>query len=271
MTQADTVEKAAELGFSGIEFTDLVPKGENTLSARVKYAEILRKKAEECGISVVAYAIGASLFNPDAEKRASEVLRVCDELEVAAALGAPLMRHDVTWSLDFDGRRYSFDRQLPYIAESAGRITERAEKLGIKTCTENHGFIAQDSDRMERLFNAVGHENYGLLCDIGNFACVDEDSTAAVSRVAPYAIHVHAKDFYIRDFGEKPYSDKYFMSRGCRSLVGAVLGEGDINIACCMAILKKAGYDGYVSIEYEGSEECVSALTRGICNLEKII
>lgn len=271
MTQADTVEKAAELGFSGIEFTDLVPRGENTLSGRVKYAEILRKKADECGISVVAYAIGASLFNPDAEKRASEVRRVSDELEVAAALGAPIMRHDVTWTLNFDGELYSFDRQLPYIAESARKITECAEKLGIRTCTENHGFIAQDSERMERLFNAVGHENYGLLCDIGNFSCADEDNAAAVSRVAPYAFHAHAKDFYIRDFGEKPYSDNHFLSRGCRSLVGAVVGEGDIETARCLAILKKAGYDGYVSIEYEGAEECISALSRGICNLGKMI
>lgn len=270
MTQADTVKAAAELGFCGIEFTDLAPTGENTLETRKEYAMLLRDKAKECGIEIVAYTIGASLFDPSEEKRAAEVERVCAEADVAALLGARILRHDVTWGLDFGGRRYSFDAQLPYIADSARRITEYAERLGIRTCTENHGYIAQDSDRVERLYNAVGHENYGLLCDVGNFACADEDSAAAVSRVAPYVFHVHAKDFYISDFGE-PAREGSFPSRGCRMLAGAAVGEGDIPVARCMAILKRAGYDGFVSIEYEGAEDCISALSRGLDNLGKMV
>ena len=35
----------------------------------------------------------------------------------------------------------------------------------------------------------------------------------------------------------------------------------------CLAILKKAGYDGYVSIEYEGAEDCIEGIKRGIENL----
>lgn len=270
MTQADTIEKAAELGFSGIEFTDLCPEGENTLETRKEYAKLLCRKANELGLDIVAYTIGASLFDPSEKKRADEVARVCAELDVAALLGVKILRHDVTWGLDFDGRRYSFDAQLPYIAESARKITEYAETLGIKTCTENHGYIAQDSDRVERLYNAVGHRNYGLLCDVGNFSCADEDNALAVSRVAPYAIHVHAKDFYISNFGE-PARDGSFPSRGCRNLVGAVVGEGDVPVARCMAILKRAGYDGFVSIEYEGVEDCMTALKRGLDNLSEMV
>ena len=65
---------------------------------------------------------------------------------------------------------------LPTIAANARKVTEYAATLGIKTCSENHGTIAQDSYRVEKLFSAVAHENYGLLVDMGNFACVDEDS-----------------------------------------------------------------------------------------------
>ena len=69
--------------------------------------------------------------------------------------------------------------------------------------TENHGFFSQDSCRVEKLYTAVNHPNFGLLCDIGNFVCADEDPAKAVARVAPYTRYVHAKDFICKSF----YSD----------------------------------------------------------------
>ena len=102
---------------------------------------------------------------------------------------------DVEDALTKTGRGRSFDLMLPSIAENARAVTEYGASIGIRTCTENHGRIAQDNDRLERLFNAVAHDNYGLLIDMGNFLFVDEDPVMAVSRLAPYAFHVHAKDF----------------------------------------------------------------------------
>jgi sugar phosphate isomerase/epimerase len=36
----------------------------------------------------------------------------------------------------------------------------------------------------------------------------------------------------------------------------------------CLAILKSAGYDGYVSIEYEGPNDCIEGIKLGIENLK---
>jgi sugar phosphate isomerase/epimerase len=183
------------------------------------------------------------------------------------------MRHDVCHrEKDADGKVTSFDKMLPTIAKNAKEVTEYAKTLGIRTCTENHGFIAQDSDRVEKLFNAVGDDNYGLLIDIGNFACADENSVSAVSRLAPYAIHVHAKDFKIYPYGkEAPEGMKFFLSRGCNKLSGCAIGEGDIPAQQCIAILKKAGYDGYLTVEYEGAEDCMAGIARGLANLKTYI
>jgi sugar phosphate isomerase/epimerase len=155
---------------------------------------------------------------------------------------------------------------LPTIAANARKVTEYAATLGIKTCSENHGIIAQDSYRVEKLFSAVAHENYGLLVDMGNFACVDEDSAVAVSRLAPYAFHVHAKDWFFHDFDENFESG--YLTRGCRRLVGCSVGEGDVPVKRCLAILSKAGYEGYVSIEYEGPNDCIEGIKLGIENLK---
>ena len=101
---------------------------------------------------------------------------------------------------------------------------------------------------------------------MGNFACVDEDSAHAVSILAPYAFHVHAKDWLVHEF-EEDFPSGY-KTRGCRRLVGCSVGEGNMPIKRCLAILKSAGYDGYVSIEYEGPNDCIEGIRLGIENLK---
>jgi sugar phosphate isomerase/epimerase len=38
-----------------------------------------------------------------------------------------------------------------------------------------------------------------------------------------------------------------------------------------VAILKRAGYDGYLTVEYEGAEDCIAGIARGKNNLEQFI
>lgn len=264
LTQLTAIAAAKELGFEAIEFTGLTPPEGVT---QKEYAKEIRAEAERLGMAINAYTVGANLFQETPEKEAEEIERLKEQVEIAVILGAPVMRHDVTWGLTKKGAGRSFDAKLPTIARCARIVTEYAAARGVRTCTENHGQVAQDSDRVERLFNAVGHENYGLLVDVGNFACVDEDSAMAVSRVAPYAFHAHVKDFVKRPFAEGA-ADPFFPTRGCNYLRSVAVGEGDIPVKQCIAILKKAGYDGYLSIEYEGREDCIEGIKRGYANLK---
>ena len=265
LTQLTCVEKAAEMGFSAIEFIDMKA---DTLDGQKRLAESIRREAERVGIEIAAYTIGGCLWKETREEELAEVERLKNQLDVAKILGAPLMRHDVCYTLTKTGRGRSFDLMLPSIAENARAVTEYGASIGIRTCTENHGRIAQDNDRLERLFNAVAHDNYGLLIDMGNFLFVDEDPVMAVSRLAPYAFHVHAKDFTKK--AEKDASHP-IMSRAGTYLAGAVIGEGVVPVKRCLSILKAAGYDGYVSIEFEGCEDCVAAIGRGHANLKSYI
>ena len=49
MTQLDAVRAAKEMGFDGIEFTDLIPNSEPTLAEQLTYAKELRAEAERVG------------------------------------------------------------------------------------------------------------------------------------------------------------------------------------------------------------------------------
>ena len=272
MTQLDAVRVASEMGFDGIEFTDLCPNSKPTWEEQIAYAKEISAEAEKSGIEVGAYAMGAKLYHPDPMVCAAEVERLKRQVDVAAALGVKVMRHDVCSTVVYDGVTVSFDKMLPVIADGARQVAEYAATRGVRTCSENHGFVAQDSDRVERLYNAVNHPNYGVLVDIGNFACADEDHVLAVSRLAPYAVHVHAKDFYKFPYGA-PGKDpsKFIVTRGCNLLKGCVIGEGDVPVAQCVAILKRAGYDGYITVEYEGVEDCMAGVARGLANLKTMV
>lgn len=266
MTQLDCVAKAKEMGFDALEFIDI--DGAPDLELQKENARKIRQEAERVGIEINAYTIGACLYKETQEEMDAEVERLKGQVDVAEILGAKVMRHDVCYQLGKTGSSRSFDLMLPTIAANARKVTEYAATKGIRTCTENHGYIAQDSDRVERLFNAVNHDNYGLLVDIGNFICADENPVTAVSRVAPYAIHVHAKDMLVRS---EPTGSCTAPTRGCNYFCGTVVGEGDIPVKKCLSILKRAGYEGFVTIEYEGAEDCINGIARGFDNLKKIL
>ncbi len=259
----DVIAKAHEMGFEAIEFIDLP----GTYEEQVALAHTLRAQADALGMTINAYTIGANLYRDTAEESAAEVERLCRQVDIAAILGCSVMRHDVCYGTGKTGSSRSFGLMLPTIAQNARAVTEYAATKGIKTCVENHGYIAQDSYRVEQLFNAVAHDNFGLLVDVGNFVCADEDNCAAVSRVAPYAVHVHAKDMYK---STEP-APGFGQTRGCNYFKGAIVGEGDVNVEKCLQILHRVGYDGYCSIEFEGAEDCLCGIETGLKNLKGMI
>ncbi len=263
MALTDVIPRAHEMGFEAVEFIDLP----GTYDEQVALAHALRAEADARGMTVNAYTIGANLYREMAEESAAEVERLCRQVDIAAILGCSVMRHDVCYTLGQTGHARSFGLMLPTVAANARAVTAYAATRGIRTCVENHGYIAQDSYRVEQLFNAVAHDNFGLLVDVGNFVCADEDSPAAVSRVAPYAIHVHAKDMYKSQTPASGYAE----TRGCNYFKGAIVGEGDVPVEKCLRILRRAGYDGYCSIEFEGSEDCIVGIETGLRNLRGML
>jgi sugar phosphate isomerase/epimerase len=187
-------------------------------------------------------------------------------------MGAPGMRHDATrgYPVDFKGAK-GFDNALPVLIAGCRAVTEFAESYGIKTMVENHGFFAQDSERVEKLMNGVNNPNFGALVDIGNFLCADENPSTSVGRMAPYALHVHAKDFHVKTGTASNPGAGWFRSRGGNYLRGAIIGHGDVPVVQCLQVLKNAGYDGVVSIEFEGIEEPIKGISIGLENLRRYI
>ncbi len=266
-TQLSVMKIAKDMGFDGIEFIDLSP--ENGMS-EAEYAVLLREESEKLSLPITAYTISANLLN-DAGLDA-EVERICRKVDIAEILGAKVMRHDAAWGMPDNLKKSAgFEQILPILADGCRRVTEYAQSKGIVTCIENHGFFCQDSERVEKIITSVGNSNFGVLLDIGNFCCVDENSANAAGRLAPYIKHVHAKDFHIKNGNGLNPGKGFFKSRGGNYLRGSIIGHGDIPVMQCISIAKTSGYDGYVSIEFEGLENCIDGIEIGLDNLKKMI
>jgi sugar phosphate isomerase/epimerase len=267
--QLDLCEKAKAMGFEVIEFSGLaVPEGHSAESV----ARQVRERAEAAGIPIANYTIGADLLNGSGGDWQAEVERLKGEVRVAAVLGVTGMRHDATrgFAAEHTGPR-GFEDALPTLAKGCRAVTEFAADHGIRTMVENHGFFCQDSERVERLANAVGHPNFGILIDIGNFLCADEDPVQAVGRLAPYTVHAHAKDFHTKPGTAPDPGRGWFRSRAGNYLRGSIIGHGDVAVGQCIGILKRAGYDGVLSIEFEGMEDPLNAIEVGRENLVRYV
>jgi len=275
MSLLDCIEKTKALGLDAIEFAGFpqLPEGTTALDM----AHTLREASQRAELPIVSYTINADLFYgfKGATNGDEEVERLKREVDVAAALGVSLMRHDVTGGFKkAEHRGCGFNNLLPMLAKQCREITEYAEQKGIRTMVENHGFFAQDSDRIEILVNAVAHPNFGVICDMGNFLCADEDPVTAVSRLAPYTFLVHAKDFHVKSgMGPNP-GRGFWASRGGNFLRSAIIGHGDVPVLQCLRALKRAGYfgdDKYVSVEFEGMEDPIQGISIGAENLRRYI
>ena len=269
LKQADVIGAAKEAGFQAIEFSTIaVPEGK-TLAA---YADALRQEARQVGLPIANYTIGADFLNGSGGDLQAEIKRVKGEVDIAEILGAPGMRHDATggFAAGHTGPK-GFDDALPRLAEGCRAVTEYAAKKGIRTMVENHGFFCQDSARVEKLANAVGHPNFGILADLGNFYCVDENAGQAVGRLAPHVFHAHAKDFHIKPGNGFNPGEGWFLSRGGNFLRGAIIGHGDVPLLQALRALKRSGYNGVLSIEFEGMEDVLGSLRIGLANLRRLV
>jgi sugar phosphate isomerase/epimerase len=252
---------SAEQGASHLEIVPMGPLQVPDAAA----ARVIAASAATHGLALSSYTIGADLLRGDATARQAEVERLRREVDIAHALGVSLMRHDAAWRPREQTDAATFDADLPQLVASCRAIAEHARGAGITTSVENHGFHVQTSSRLRRLVEAVDCDNFRMTVDVGNFLCADEDPVTALRHAMPVASMVHIKDFYIRD--DAPQLGDWLQTLGDRRLRGAICGHGDIDLPAVLGEIVAAGYAGFLSLEFEGLEDCRLGTQRGFANL----
>ncbi|MBN1555203.1 MAG: sugar phosphate isomerase/epimerase [Phycisphaerae bacterium] len=264
------ITKAKEIGFDGVEYSGLgIPADDPEI---IPLAQKIRAAAADAGMPIFSYTVKGNFLQENGWE--AEVERLKGEVKVAVELGVPCMRHDSAWG-PLNGKNpadeAAFEEVLPILAKGCKAVTEFAADLGVKTMVENHGYFVQEATRCEKLMRAVNHENFGSLIDMGNFLCADDDPASACKRMTPYVTHFHAKDFHVKPADAPDPGEGWFKSRGGNYLRGSIIGHGNVDVPGCVKAVKDAGYQGALSIEFEGMEENYKALTVGLANLRKYV
>ncbi|MBB6729844.1 sugar phosphate isomerase/epimerase family protein [Cohnella zeiphila] len=268
MTVLDVIEWIAE---NGGEHMEIVPYG-FTLVDQPELADSVRAKAQEAGIELSNYSMPANFVQDGEEAFQAEVARVKEHVDLLRRLGIKHMRHDVTaFTLPPEKMTIQwFEENLAWMVRGSRMIADYAAPYGITTTIENHGFSVQASDRVQRVLQAVNRPNFKTTLDIGNFLCADENPLVGVRRNLPYASLVHVKDFYIRPYDEPPGGGEWFTSAHGTFLRGAIVGHGDLDVRRLFRLIKQSGYDGCLTIEFEGMEECRSASRIAMDNARRL-
>ncbi|MBE6405553.1 MAG: sugar phosphate isomerase/epimerase [Lentisphaerae bacterium] len=258
-----SIEVAAEYGAEHIEIA-------RDLSTTPELIEPAVATAKAQNLEISSYTIGANFVQPDAEAVKKEVERVKGQIEIGAKLGVTRMRHDCGWRPIPEATVEQFEKELPLFVDCCGELADYAAKYGITTSIENHGFYVQGSERVKRIVLGVNRANFRTTLDVGNFLCVDEDPVSAVMNNISIASMIHFKDFHIKR-STPPTEAGYIKTAHGNYLRGALTGDGDVDLKRISKIINESGYDGCLSIEFEGWEESLFACSRAIKNVKALM
>jgi len=171
-----------------------------------------------------------NLGDPDKNKRYKAVENHYKWAEAAAFLGC----HSIRVNARSDDK-LSYDNQLDLAADGLSRLVDFCSDLKINAIVENHGGLSSNGAWLSALMKKVDHPRVGTLPDFGNFMIQDNewyDRYKGVEELMPFAKAVSAKSHEFDLNGNEVRTDYNKM----------------------MEIVLKAGYNGYVGIEYEGDK-----------------
>lgn|GEM_PF-557657 len=257
MTIPGFIHEAKRAGAEGVELLEYFYKD---IEAD---REAALKALEETGLPCPIFSVGQNFAKIDPEERRQQLAKIKFGVDEALKFGAGVVRvfaGDVAEGITFDQAR-------AWIVEGLTEGSLYAAEHGVKLALENHGTLAGRGDQVRGLIDDVreksGTDVLGANPDTGNFLLVNQPSHEAIKQVAEYANMVHFKDFKAAPVDHEGWA--YQALNGDR-FVGTAIGEGQVELGRCIQELKDAGFNGWLSVEYEGAEDPITAIPRSIAN-----
>ncbi|PYM62994.1 MAG: hypothetical protein DMD79_09755 [Candidatus Rokuibacteriota bacterium] len=234
MDQLGFIARASELpGIAGVELQDI-----HFPETRPAYLRRLRQSAADRGVALVGIGIHNDFGRADLHLRLSEVVKAKQWVEVAEALGAGQVRVFSGWPDGGAAERW------PAMIAALRDAAAFAGAAGLRLVLENEAGFTPSAAEHIRILADVGSPHLGLLLDTGNYPA----GWASVLQAAPRAAHVHAKFWRVAPDGSEPGMD----------------------YPALLAVLRRAGYDGFITFEYEAAEDA-AALARAYDYLRRVV
>jgi len=250
MTLFDWIEIASTLPITGTELHHrILPSYQPHDIARVR--SVLEKKQ----LRVSQVTTTPDFTHPDPDYRKAELRQTMATLDAASSLGASCLRVTAGQRYPEVGRRVG----IGWVVDNFQRLVEHAMKKGVFLAYENHntGFFAKHPDFSQHadVFLDIVDEMRGsglrINYDTGNHVVIGEDPLTVLEAVADLVVHVHCSD-RIRAFDN----------------THAAAGEGIVDFPRIFHTLDAAGFRGWLSVEYNGTEG-LDGLKRALAHVRR--
>lgn len=232
LTLSDFIADCAKMGLEGTELTSYYfPKDVTNEYLRQVKAESFRR-----GLDVSGTAVGNDFCDGPGPRRDAQIASVKQWIEHADTMDAPVIRifsgHPKKGQTTADARRLA--------VAAIEECCDYAGQHGLFLALENHGGLTTEVDGILALVRDVKSPWFGVNVDTGNFR--SRDVYGDLARIAPYALNVQVK-VMVSPAGK---------------------GRQRADFKRLAAILREAGYRGYIVLEYEEKDDPRTACPRYI-------
>ena len=233
------VERAAQMGFRYVE--PMVHNGRELLSEAGYFHSFsldddpfeMKDILDRQGVKPSGLSSHCPLMRPEIS-----VPYLQKAIRFAAAIGAPVVNTD-------EGIRppwVSLEDAFHVMKYTLTTVLQTAERYGVYVGIEPHQSISRTTEGLLRIATLVKSPRLRVNYDTGNAYLAGEDPYAGLKAVQHLLVHVHAKDIAIK----QAEAEK---GKVTGTAVGCACGDGVIDWAKVIAILRQRGYDGVLSVE----------------------
>ena len=219
MSLFDLLDYCAQQDFDAIDPTGYFFPGYPKVPAE-RFLNDFKRRAFQLGLDISGTGVRNNFATPDKSARANDVRHVMEWVEVAAHMGAPVLRV-------FAGpvpTGHTWDAVARWMADDLRTCTEYGQKAGVIIGIQNHGDMLKTADEVLKLVKMVDSEWFGVIVDTGYF--LSPDPYQDITRVTPYAVNWQVKE-----------------------KVDGKEGKMKTDLPRLVRIIRDGGYRGYVPIE----------------------
>ncbi|MBS1597696.1 MAG: sugar phosphate isomerase/epimerase [Bacteroidetes bacterium] len=230
----DIVVFASKHGYSGLELRGIAGELDLNKCNEFNSAENISatlKMMDDHKLQFVDLGSSCELHHTDPEKRKTNLDGGKKFIDLAQKINCPYIR--VFPNKIPDGAER--DATINLIIQGLIELGEYAKGSKVTVLMESHGDAVHVNDLLHIMQNAAG-PNTGMIWDVVNMWTITKEPPAMVyDQLKKYIKHTHIKDAKLVD-GVPHY---------------VLLGTGDTPIGDAVKILRKEGYTGYYSFEWE--------------------
>lgn len=197
---------AKEAGFDSVDITSYYIPGYHPVTMPAKpaeeifeYASAVKKLCEELDMAISGTGVKNDFADPSEERRALDIKRVKFWVDVAAVMGAPVMRvfngqipQDI---LNSDWETIAKERIVPALRECAEYGVEKGVIIGM----QNHGDMTSTADQVIRILQWADHPNLGVVNDTGCYRKFGDRNGIGyhwyddIEAILPYTVNFQVK------------------------------------------------------------------------------